>query len=66
MDVREFVGYVQAYDHIAATPNLRVPEKVALIDELLDMAHRRALTPAQDAALRRLNDHNWRKRDARA
>jgi hypothetical protein len=65
MDIREFTGYLQSYDHIVTTPNLRVPEKVALLDELLDFMHRRALTPAQDAAMKRLNDHNWRKRDAR-
>ena len=51
----------KAYNDIVQCEHLRVAEKVALVEELLDAAMSRALTPSQRAAIKRLGEHHWRK-----
>jgi len=66
MSPLEFAGFIKAYNDIVQCEHLRVAEKVALVEELLDAAMSRALTPSQRAAIKRLGEHHWRKGNGRA
>jgi hypothetical protein len=62
MHATEFASVLRAYTDIVDCEHLRVPEKVALLEELIDAARMRALTPAQTAAVKRLGENPWRSR----